>query len=75
MEKVDVIIKLRTTDGKLYKVSDVAFIEVCDYEGNLSGLVHLDPLSGSVKLYTATDQQFDNYCRMFKRSGTTARTI
>ena len=75
MEKVDVIIKLRTTDGKLYKVSDVAFIEVCDSEGNLSGLVHMDPLSCSVKLYTATDQQFDNYCRMFKRSGTAARTI
>lgn len=75
MDKVDVIIKLRTTDGKLYKVSDVAFIEVCDQEGNLSGLVHMDPLSGSVKLYTAIDPQFDNYCRMFKRSGTTSRTI
>ena len=75
MEKVDVIIKLRTTDGKLYKVSDVAFIEVCDPEGNLSGLVHMDPLSGSVKLYTAVDPQFGNYCRMFKRSGNTARAI
>lgn len=75
MEQVDVIIKLRTTDGKLYKVSDVAFVEVCDQEGNLSGLVHMDPLSGSVKLYTAVDPQFDNYCRMFKRSRTTARTI
>lgn len=75
MSQVDVIIKLRTTDGKLYKVSDVAFVEVCDQEGNLSGLVHMDPLSGSVKLYTAVDPQFDNYCRMFKRSRTTARTI
>ena len=75
MEKVDVIIKLRTTDGKLYKVSDVAFIEICDQEGILSGLVHMDPMSGSCKLYTAADHQFDNYCRMFKRSGTTARTI
>lgn len=70
MSDSDVIIKVRTRDGKLYKVPDAVFVEICDSEGSLAGLVHKDPLTGGVVLYTSADGQFDNYCKMFKRKGT-----
>lgn len=63
----EVIIKVRTTDGKLFKVPDVAFVEVCDEENNLAGILHLDPVAHSVKLYTPGDLSFERYCASFKR--------
>lgn len=70
MNDPDVLIKVRTSDGKLYKVPGAVFVEICDAEGNLAGLVHKDPLTGGVVLYTSADEQFNNYCKMFKRKGT-----
>lgn len=70
MSDPDVIIKVRTRDGKLYKVPDAVFVEICDSEGSLAGLVHKDPLTEGVVLYTSADEQFNNYCKMFKRKGT-----
>lgn len=75
MSDPNVIIKVRTRDGKLYKVPDAVFVEICDSEGSLAGLVHKDPLTGGVVLYTSADGQFDNYCRMFKRKGTKDKSV
>lgn len=63
----EVIIKVRTTDGRLFKVPDIAFVEVCDKANNLAGILQLDPISHSVKLYTPGDLGFDRYCASFKR--------
>jgi hypothetical protein len=36
------MIKLRTKENKIFKVKDyVGFIEICDNDGNLGALIHI----------------------------------
>lgn len=61
------IIKVRLNDGTLYKIPEASFVEICDEKGILAGILHMDPISGSVKLHTSGDLEFNRYCQSFKK--------
>lgn len=59
------MIRVRTTDGKLYSMKDSArFIEICDEDGNIGAVV----ITGddSVRVLSVGDEAFRKYLDSFK---------
>jgi hypothetical protein len=60
------MIKLRTKENKIFKVKeDVGFVEICDNDGNLGALIHIQD-SQRLSLCIPGDPTFENYLIRYK---------
>lgn len=59
------MIRVRTTDGKLYAMKDSArFIEICDDSGNVGAVVLVG--DDSIRVVSVEDEEFRKYLSSFK---------
>ena len=46
--------------------SDIAFIEVCDEEGNIACVISYDPITKSYNIFDSNSPKADRYKKLFK---------
>lgn len=62
------LIKLRSAKtGKLYNANDVSFVELCDDDGKLLGVVLVNESMRLVELLRPGDSAFKRYVNAYKR--------
>lgn len=61
-------IRIRLRNGKLYDVKDAAFVELCNDENELAGLVYMTN-SNVFKICYSTDPEFARYLAAYKGKG------
>lgn len=60
------MVKLRTKEGDRFKVEEnISFIEICDLEGNLGCLVHIQNPEDISVLFPG-DSSFERYTKVYK---------
>lgn len=60
------MLKIRSTDGKAYKLNDKAkFIEICDNEGNIAAVVFIRS-DGIIRICKLGEEEFNNYITAFR---------
>lgn len=60
------MIRVRTVEGKAYKMADTArFIEICDETGGVAAVVFQHD-KGGVRVITAEDAEFYRYLKSYK---------
>lgn len=65
------MIRVRTTEGKAYKMSDSArFVEICDEEGKVAAVVFQKD-NGEVRVVSAEDKEFYRYLKSYNLQPTT----
>lgn len=67
-------IKVRSRTGKVYRVKDAAFIEVCNDEDKLACLIYMTP-EGMVNICQQGDAEFSRYLSMYKGVGLRPMTV
>lgn len=62
------MLRIRTIDGKAYRLQDSArFVEICDNGGNVAAVVFLRD-DGSITLCRVGDEEFESYIQAYKIS-------
>jgi hypothetical protein len=59
------MIRVRTVDGKAYKMSPTArFVEICDEEGKVAAVVFQND-NGAVRVISVEDKEFHRYAKSY----------
>lgn len=59
------MIRIRTVDGKAFKMSDAArFVEICDDNGGLAAVVFQND-NGAVRVVSVEDKEFYRYMKSY----------
>lgn len=65
------MIRVRTTDGKAYKMNPAArFVEICDEEGKIAAVVFQKD-NGEVRVVSTEDKEFYRYVKSYALTPTT----